>query len=75
MLLHDDSCRSKWCRLCKQANVILTKYKRKKPAFSSALSRVRWEQLYAMATCEEQFNFFQRTMEEPDVPLRLALSI
>ena len=26
MLLHDDICRSKWCRLCKQANVILTKY-------------------------------------------------
>ena len=26
MLLHDDSCHSKWCRLCKQANVILTKY-------------------------------------------------
>ena len=35
-----------------------------KAAFSSALSRVRWEQLYAMATCEEQFNFFLRTMEE-----------
>ena len=26
MLLHDDSCRSKWCRLCEQATVILTKY-------------------------------------------------
>ena len=26
MLLHDDSCRSKWCGLCKQATVILTKY-------------------------------------------------
>ena len=35
-----------------------------KAAFSSALSRVRWKHLYAMATCEEQFNFFQRTMEE-----------
>ena len=35
-----------------------------KAAFSSALSHVRWEHLYAMATCEEQFNFFQRTMEE-----------
>ena len=35
-----------------------------KAAFSSALSRVRWEHLYAMATCEEQFNFFQRTIEE-----------
>ena len=35
-----------------------------KAAFSSALSRVRWDHLYAMATCEEQFNFFQRTIEE-----------
>ena len=35
-----------------------------KAAFSSALSLVRWEHLYAMATCEEQFNFFQRTIEE-----------
>ena len=35
-----------------------------KAAFSSALSGVRWEHLYAMATCEEHFNFFQRTMEE-----------
>ena len=26
MLLHDDSCRSKWGRLCKQATAILTKY-------------------------------------------------
>ena len=34
-----------------------------KAAFSSALSRVRWDHLYAMATCEEQFNFFQRTIE------------
>ena len=35
-----------------------------KAAFSSALSCVRWEHLYAMATCEEQFNFFQRTIKE-----------
>ena len=35
-----------------------------KAAFSSALSRVRWEHLYAMATCEEQLYFFQRTIEE-----------
>ena len=34
-----------------------------KAAFSSALSQVRWEHLYAMATCGEQFNFFQRTIE------------
>ena len=26
MLLHYDSCRSKWCRLCKRANELLTKY-------------------------------------------------
>ena len=35
-----------------------------KAAFASARSHVSWERLYAMATCEEQFNFFQRTMEE-----------
>ena len=35
-----------------------------KAAFASALSDVSWEHLYAMTTCEEQFNFFQRTMEE-----------
>ena len=33
-------------------------------AFSSALTHVRWEQLYALASCEEQFNFFQGTMAE-----------
>ena len=33
-------------------------------AFSSALGRVRREHLYAMATCEEQSNFSQRTLEE-----------
>ena len=32
-----------------------------KAPFSSALPRVRWEHLYAVATCEEPF--FQRTME------------
>ena len=31
-----------------------------KAAFASALSDVSWEHLYVMATCEEQFNFFQR---------------
>ena len=35
-----------------------------KAAFASALSDVSWEHLYTMTTCEEQFNFFQRTMEE-----------
>ena len=35
-----------------------------KAAFASALSDVGWEHLYTMTTCEEQFNFFQRTMEE-----------
>ena len=34
-----------------------------KAAFASALSDVSWEHLYTMTTCEEQFNFFQRTME------------
>ena len=33
-----------------------------KAAFSCALSDVSWEHLYAMTTCEEQFNLFQRTM-------------
>ncbi len=35
-----------------------------KAAFASAPSHISWEHMYAMATCEEQFNFFQRTMEE-----------
>ena len=35
-----------------------------KAAFASALSDVSWEHLYTMTTCEEQCNFFQRTMEE-----------
>ena len=35
-----------------------------KAAFESDLSNISWEHMYAMATCEEQLNFFQRTMEE-----------
>ena len=35
-----------------------------KSAFASAPSHISWEHMYAMATCEEQFNFFQCTTEE-----------
>ena len=32
--------------------------------FASALCRVRWEYMYAMDSCEQQFQFFQETMTE-----------
>ena len=30
---------------------------------TSALSHTRWEYMYILSTCEEQFNLFQETME------------
>ena len=34
--------------------------------FGSALCRVRWEYMYAMDSCEQQFQFFQETMTDSD---------
>ena len=31
--------------------------------FTSALSHTRWEYMYTLPTCEEQFNLFQETMD------------
>ena len=47
-------------------SAVVTRFTAKeKAAFASALSHISWEHnMYAMANCEEQFNFFQHTMEE-----------
>ena len=64
MVLLRPSCNAKLDTGTIQRIVVRRFTTNERAAFSAALTRVRWEQLYALASCEEQFNVFQGTMAE-----------